>query len=236
MRLPALASRFIRRPDQIPRMTASDRKITLLGHRKRQQILQMAATEFEQYGYEGARIQRIADRAGVPKANVHYYFASKSKLYDAVLSDVVDLWNAALAPIHANADPATVLESYIRMKVDLTRLYPGATRIFAQEMLGGGLHLSGHLKRETREWTEKLAAEIEHWIRQGKILPVDPFHLIFVIWSTTQYFAESGTQIRSIYRKKSLTKQDHDRLAESLVTMVFRICGLKTTPERHRTT
>ena len=208
-------------------MTATGRKITPLGNRRRDQILRAAEAEFEKYGYEGARIQRIADLAEVPKANVHYYFASKATLYDAVLSNVVDLWNAALAPIDAAADPATVLEDYIRMKVELTRLYPAATRIFAQEMLGGWQHLSEHLKRETRAWTEHLATEIENWIRQERMLPVDPFHLIFVIWATTQHYAESGTQVKSIYRKNSLTRQDHDRLADSLVTMVLRICGLE---------
>lgn len=210
------------------------RRITPLGNRRRDQILRAAEAEFEKYGYEGARIRRVADIAGIPKANVHYYFSNKAALYDAVLSNVVELWNTALAPIDADADPATVLETYIRMKVELTRLYPAATRIFAQEMLGGWQHISEHLEQETQEWTGHLAAEIENWIRQNNILPVDPYHLIFVIWATTQHYAESGTQVVSIYRKKRLTRRDYDRLADSLVTMVLRICGLESTqPERN---
>ncbi len=211
-----------------------ERRITPLGNRRRDQIMRAAEAEFEKYGYEGARIRRVADIAGIPKANVHYYFNSKAALYDAVLSNVVELWNTALAPIDADADPATVLETYIRMKVELTRLYPAATRIFAREMLGGWQHISERLEQETRDWTERLAAEIENWIRQNNILPVDPYHLIFVIWATTQHYAESGTQVGSIYRRKRLTRRDHDRLADSLVTMVLRICGLESTqPERN---
>ena len=202
------------------------RKITPLGNRRRNQILRVAEQEFEQFGFAGARMQRIADMAGVPKANVHYYFASKTALYDAVLSNVVTLWNAALAPIDADADPARVLEDYVRMKVDLTRQYPAATRLFAREVLNGWPHLSARLERETRAWTRHLAAEIESWIRQGRMRPVDPYHLIFVIWASTQRFAESETQVKSIYRKKALVRQDYDRLADSLVTMVLRTCGL----------
>ena len=209
-------------------MTASKRRITPLGNRRRDQILRAAETEFEKYGYEGARIQRVADIAGLPKANVHYYFDNKAALYDAVLSNVVDIWNTALAPIDADADPATVLETYIRMKVELTRLYPAATRIFSWEMLTGWQHISEQLEQDMRQWTDQLAAEIESWIRQNRILPVDPYHLIFVIWGTTQYYAESGTQVASIYRKKHLTRRDHDRLADSLVSMVLRICGLQS--------
>lgn len=210
-------------------MAASGRGLTPLGNRRRDQILRAAESEFEKYGYEGARIRRIADIAGMPKANVHYYFDNKAALYEAVLSNVVSLWNTALTPIDAEADPATVLETYIRMKVELTRLYPTATRIFAQEMLSGWQHISERLEQETREWTERLAAEIENWIRQNDILPVDPYHLIFLIWATTQHYAESGTQVGSIYRKKRLTRLDYNRLADSLVIMVFRICGLGST-------
>lgn len=207
-------------------MAAGKRNITPLGSRRRDQVLRAAAAEFEQYGYEGARMQRIADRAGVPKANVHYYFAGKAALYDTVLSNVMTLWNAALAPIDADADPARILEDYIRMKVELTRLYPAATRIFAQELLSGWQHLPAHLKKETREWTDNLAGEIETWVKQGRILPVDPYHLIFTIWATTQRYAEARTQVLSIYRRKQLARRDYDRLADSLVTMVLRICGL----------
>lgn len=214
-------------------MTTSQRRITPLGNRRRNQILRASETEFDKYGYAGARIQRIADIAGLPKANVHYYFGNKAALYDAVLSNVVKRWNTALTPIDEDADPATVLETYIRMKVELTRLYPAATRIFVREMLNGWQHISKRLEQETREWTERLAAEIENWVRKNSILPVDSCHLIFLIWATTQYYAESGTQVASIYRRKRLTRQDYDRLADSLVTMVFRICGLESIhPER----
>lgn len=202
------------------------RKITEIGSLKRGQILQAAETEFEKYGYSGARIQRIADAAGVPKSNVHYYFSNKQSLYDAVLARVIELWNQALAPINVSDDPAIVLENYVRMKVEFTRLYPTSTRIFAIELLNGGQHLSKQLMKETRDWTQDRAREIQGWIEQEKILPVDPYHLIFLIWSTTQHYAESETQVLSIYRKRKLSQSDYDRLADSLTTMVLRICGL----------
>jgi len=45
----------------------------------------MAASEiFEEKGYSGARMQEIADRAGINKALLHYYFRSKDQLFKAV--------------------------------------------------------------------------------------------------------------------------------------------------------
>lgn len=206
-------------------MSVGAKKITALGLQKRDLIIQAAEREFEKYGFGGARMQRIADLAGMPKANVHYYFSNKQALYDAVLSKVVAIWNEALAPITPGADPEQILEQYVRMKVEFTRLYPEATRIFALELLQGGQHLSSSIASETRKWTRDRAREIEGWIKQGKILPVDPYHLIFMIWSSTQQFAESETQIKSIYQRKKLTKKDYNQLADSLSLMVKRICG-----------
>ena len=54
------------------------------------------AEEFIAHGLRGARMQAIADRAGVNKALVHYYFRSKEKLYDAVLQDTMRTIIAAL--------------------------------------------------------------------------------------------------------------------------------------------
>jgi AcrR family transcriptional regulator len=47
-------------------------------------ILEAAIAEFAQYGYDGARLARIAQAAGVHTAQVHYYFGSKKALYEAV--------------------------------------------------------------------------------------------------------------------------------------------------------
>ncbi|MGI9315999.1 MAG: TetR family transcriptional regulator C-terminal domain-containing protein [bacterium] len=209
-------------------MVSLARKITEVGSLKKEHILSAAEAEFEKFGFNGARMQRIADTAGVPKANIHYYFSNKQALYDAVLSRVIEIWNQALAPIDATDDPATVLENYVRMKVEFTRLYPTSTRIFAIELLNGGQHLSGQLMKETRNWTRARAKEIQSWIEQGKILPVDPYHLIFMIWSSTQHYAESETQVLSIIHKKKLSRSDYDSLADSLSVMVLRICGLSS--------
>ncbi|MHB2150564.1 TetR/AcrR family transcriptional regulator [Calditrichota bacterium LG25] len=52
---------------------------------KEEQILQIAMQVFVEKGWHGARMQEIADRAGINKAMLHYYFRSKERLYTAVL-------------------------------------------------------------------------------------------------------------------------------------------------------
>ena len=50
----------------------------------RQKIFRAAADVFEEKGYSGARMQEIADRAGINKALLHYYFSSKEQLFMSV--------------------------------------------------------------------------------------------------------------------------------------------------------
>ena len=203
------------------------RKITAVGTRKRDHILRAAEQEFERYGFSGARMQRIADLAQVPKANVHYYFKNKAALYNAVLANVIALWDEALAPINTEDDPKEILTQYVQKKVEFTRLYPAATRIFALELLQGAHHMSKHLDNQTRKWTRERASEIDSWVQAKKILPVDPYHLIFLIWATTQHYAQAEVQVKSIYKKKKLSEKDYAALSESLIGMVLRICGLE---------
>jgi TetR/AcrR family transcriptional regulator len=51
-------------------------------------ILQAAREVFQRKGLYGARMQEIADAAGINKALLHYYFRNKDKLFDAIFSDV----------------------------------------------------------------------------------------------------------------------------------------------------
>lgn len=50
----------------------------------REKIFKAASDIFEEKGYDGARMQEIADRAGINKALLHYYFRTKEKLFEAV--------------------------------------------------------------------------------------------------------------------------------------------------------
>lgn len=49
-----------------------------------EKIIQAAAKVFEEKGFAGARMQQIADKAGINKALLHYYFRSKEKLFENV--------------------------------------------------------------------------------------------------------------------------------------------------------
>ncbi|MEY4141045.1 MAG: hypothetical protein RL110_416 [Bacteroidota bacterium] len=53
-------------------------------------ILEAAKTEFLEFGLYGARMQNIANRAGINKALLHYYFRNKEKLFDKVFESALE--------------------------------------------------------------------------------------------------------------------------------------------------
>jgi AcrR family transcriptional regulator len=62
--------------------------MTIAGDNTEHQILNAAREVFISKGFEGARMQEIADHAGINKALLHYYFRSKENLFEAVFSKV----------------------------------------------------------------------------------------------------------------------------------------------------
>jgi TetR/AcrR family transcriptional regulator len=194
--------------------------------RNERRILAAAQQEFDRHGFDGARMQRIADRAGLPKANIHYYYRNKLALYRAVLGDVVSLWNEAFDRITVDDDPAAALGRYIRAKMAYSQTHSAAARIFTQEILRGAPHLGDHLRGELRQWLAARADVIAEWSRAGRIDDVDPRHLIFLIWSATQHYADYSAQIAALYGKKQLSPADYESAADSLVRIILKGCGL----------
>lgn len=190
-------------------------------------IIRAAEEEFVRNGFKGTTVQQIADRAGLPKANVHYYFKNKLELYAAVLSDILELWNQAFNDIRGEDDPARAISAYIRAKVMYSKTNPLVSRLFAQEIIQGAPHLGAYFKQDHRDWLQQKAKVIEYWIEQGKMDPVDPYHLIFLIWASTQHYADFGAQITSVMGEDYLNDEGYERIARSLTQMVLKACGLK---------
>ncbi len=53
-------------------------------------IMNSARAEFEQKGFNGARLQAIADAAGISKPSLHYYFRSKENLFQKIFDEALD--------------------------------------------------------------------------------------------------------------------------------------------------
>lgn len=190
-------------------------------------ILSAAEEEFVLQGYRGATMQGIADRAGLPKANIHYYFKNKNNLYKAVLRAIIEEWNAGLVTMTVDSDPKTVIEKFIRVKLHQAFINPNRHKLFALEVISGAPHLQDFMSTTMQEWAQDKTQVMKVWHQQGKIGVADPLQLLILIWATTQRYAEFETEIVSLLQKDAYDAQDEARAADFLVPFILRGCGIK---------
>jgi TetR/AcrR family transcriptional regulator len=137
-----------------------------------------------------------------------------------VLRRTLDMWLEPLQELDSLSDPRVALSAYITRKLDYSRSHPTASRLFAMEMLQGAPHLNAALTGNLHYLVEVKSRIIESWIREGRIRPVDPKHLIFAIWATTQHYADFSTQIRSL-TGKGIEDEDFYETARNMLTSIL---------------
>jgi len=197
-------------------------------NRQANEVLILGAGErvFARTGFNGATMAAIADEAGLPKANLHYYFGSKLALYRAVLARTLHDWLVPMDALTPQADPATALGAYIRAKMAMSAQRPDASRVFANELLHGAAVVGELMRTELRATVRKKAAVIDGWIAAGRMARVDATHLFFTIWAATQTYADFDEQVRAVLGRAELTARDHERATEQVVGLILRGCGL----------
>lgn len=188
--------------------------------RSEAEILAVAEEVFATYGLHGATTAKIAERAGIPKANIHYYFSTKETLYLRVLKDILEEWLSAAA-FDASDAARPALERYIRAKLHYSRVRPQASKVWANEILNGAPLIRAHLEDRLLAWVDAKAAIIQGWVDRGELAPVDPRHLLFSIWATTQHYSDFATQITILLRKQALEADDFEQAAQLLTQMVL---------------
>nr|WP_317198696.1 TetR/AcrR family transcriptional regulator [uncultured Psychrobacter sp.] len=190
-------------------------------------ILNAAEEEFVLQGYRGATMQGIADRAQLPKANIHYYFKNKKNLYEKVLRAIIEEWNEGLVTMTVDSDPKSVIETFIRIKLKQAFTNPNRHKLFALEVISGAPHLQSFMATTMQEWALDKVEVMKIWHEQGRIGIADPLQLLILIWATTQRYAEFETEIVGLLKKPAYEDQDETRAADFLVPFILRGCGLE---------
>ena len=191
-------------------------------------ILGEAVRQFAECGYEGTSIATVAERAGLSKQNLMYYFPTKQALYQRVLDNVLDDWLARMASLaDPGKDPGDVLRAYVRAKLRFSREQPLASRVYAMEVIGGAKLYADQIRRRVIPLLRADIAVFERWIAEGKIAPVNATHLLFAVWAMTQSYADFAAQMTLVLDREQLKPSDFDD-AERLITgMVLAAVGLQ---------
>jgi len=190
-------------------------------------IFTSAKEEFVSHGFKGASIKRIAERANIARANIHYYFKDKTDLYQQLLSNIIEVWNTDYDTLSVDQDPKVALSAYIRAKVMHSKNDPDSSKIFSSELIHGAPVLNDYLNTDFKGWLQSKVDVIETWIEKGLIDKVNPHHLLFLIWSSTQHYADFNVQVLAGLNKKVMTDDDFEEVVTSLTQFILKGCGIE---------
>lgn len=170
--------------------------------KSKERILEAAMDEFVEFGFYGARTQRIADKAKVNKALIHYYFSSKEKIYEEALSKVFGLLMEKLnaigdEPVPIEKKMEQIMDAYISIFTE----YSGYFRFVMSEVMRGGEKLRKIAAPRFGEIpfnpiNGKLHKYFKDQMKKGNIKRVNIIHLIISIVAQVApvYFAKGAIE------------------------------------------
>ena len=191
-------------------------------------ILEAAEKVFAEAGFGGATMQLIADLAGLPKANLHYYFPTKEALYREVVQNIFQVWLQAADIFDEAAGPAEGIGAYVDAKMEISRRHPAGSKVWASEVMHRAPVIQDYLETTLVEWTEGRMAVIRRWIDEGQMDDINPRHLLYMLWATTQHYADFGHQIETLNDGAPLTDAQWKAAKASVKSIILKGIGVKT--------
>ena len=143
-----------------------------------EKILNAAQSVFIQKGMDGARMQEIADEAGINKALLHYYFRTKQKLFEAIFKKVFsNILPNLMDMVHSNLPIEEKLGIFIEKYIDLLMRNPYLPNFILKEIHREPEFLASILKRNGMK-PKEVFVSFEKEMEAGKIRKMDPRDLL----------------------------------------------------------
>lgn len=165
-----------------------------------ERIFEAALTVFAQKGKDGARMQEIADVAGINKAMLHYYFRIKDQLYEKVFGYVMRRFLSSFTETIQEAESfEAMLRMFINDYIDFIRGHQRVMRLMVNEMLAGGEAISRHVEiffKSEDAPPQLFIRRIQAAIDSGEIRPVDPAQTLLTVVSGCIFFFIATPMVR----------------------------------------
>jgi len=185
-----------------------------------QKVIDAGTEVFAKYGFRGTTIDQIADVAGMSKPNMLYYFKTKKEIYLGVLEQTLNKWLESLMDWQVTGTAEETLTKYIDKKFEFSRDHSAGSHVFANEIMEGAPVLKTLLGEDLKKLVGENTRVIRGWIKEGQIRPIEPIHLIFMLWAVTQHYADFSVQIETL-TGKTLADKEFYKQAKKTVTQII---------------
>jgi AcrR family transcriptional regulator len=181
-------------------------------------ILGAARDEFAEHGLGGARVDRIALRAGLNKRLIYYYFQDKDKLFQAVLEQAYAHIRQAERELNLLALPPA---QAIAALVDFTWGYYLSHPEFLTLLNSANLHRARHLaaSQTARELNSPLIATLGEILERGRQSGsfrggIDPLQLYVSIAGLAYFYLSNNASLSAVFGRDLMTpKSLNERLS-----------------------
>lgn len=184
-------------------------------------IIQAASEVFARQGYAATRVQSIAQRAGIPKSNVLYYFKSKDNLYSQVLARIAVPYLDACSAFQHQEQPLEALARHLRSLAQLFQAQPFGAKVLMAELAAGALHLPQEYAERWHAQAQQCVAALSLWIDQGLLVPADPQHLLITLWALAQSCVSLGWQMPRVLGKEKVEATDFSAALDTAIQLML---------------
>jgi TetR/AcrR family transcriptional regulator len=160
-------------------------------------ILEAARGEFAQHGY-AARLQDIAERAGLSHPTLLYHFGSKEGLYAAVIEQAMLDW-AAVTSRAVSAAPVGFerVAALVEAGLEFFATHHDFVVIWRREAIEGGGRLDSAMAEHMRPFLERAVAFLRREVEAGRLREHDSIELMQLVYGAVMtYFSDAGFRAR----------------------------------------
>lgn len=179
-----------------------------------EKILEAARSIFVKRGLYGARMQDIADEAGINKALLHYYFRSKEKLFDQVFEGALTKYFESMNVFSDTSLPLKErIFRYVDRMIDFYSEYPQMSIFIVKEMSINPelFHLKVHKIKESIDGV-KLSQILKRSQQGGEFPNIDPEMFLINLHSLCSYPFIASPIFQAMAKYNHLDIQDPNNL------------------------
>jgi TetR/AcrR family transcriptional regulator len=191
----------------------------------RRKLLTAARREFARSGLAGARVDEIAERAGVNKQLVYHYFGDKDALYLAVLEWVYEEIRAQERKLNlAGLPPQQAIKKLIESSFDHLARHPDFIVLLNDENRNGARHVRASLKIEDMHspLVSLVSKILKEGVRKGIFRKgINPVHLYISIAGLSYFFFSNTPTLSAIFGKDLSSQAARSARRKHVVDLVI---------------
>jgi TetR/AcrR family transcriptional regulator len=188
-------------------------------------ILDAAMEVFAESGYEGARVDEIAKRAGVNKAMIYYRIGDKKTLYEGVIHDVFgDTVERIAKDIRDDFSPEDKFKTYIANIAETMAQHPPLPRIMIREVASGWTHFSELVIKDISGILVIIREIIDEGVKKGVFIDINPVVVHLMVIGTMLLFNLSLPVRKNFYQVfEGKIKMPDDSSLDNIVPEIQKI-------------